>query len=67
MLSSFKDTVDSMTVEQKRAAIRTFVKEVVWDGQRAHVVLFGSDYEYEFPKNTEKAADGCEPPCEYSK
>ena len=50
MLSSFKDTVDDMTVEQKRAAIRTFVKEIIWDGQDAHVVLFGSDYEYEFPK-----------------
>ena len=50
MLSSFKDTVDGMTVEQKRAAIRTFVKEIIWDGRDAHVVLFGSDYEYEFPE-----------------
>lgn len=50
MLASFKDTVDGMTVEQKRAAIRTFVKEIIWDGQDAHVVLFGSDYEYEFPE-----------------
>ncbi len=50
MLSSFKTTVDDMTVEQKRAAIRTFVKEIIWDGQDAHVVLFGSDYEYEFPE-----------------
>lgn len=50
MLSSFKDTVDAMTVEQKRAAIRTFVKEIIWDGTDAHVVLFGSDYEYEFPE-----------------
>ena len=50
MLASFKDTVDGMTVEQKRAAIRTFVKEIIWDGTDAHVVLFGSDYEYEFPE-----------------
>ena len=50
MLASFKDTVDGMTVEQKRAAIRTFVKEVIWDGTNAHVVLFGSDYKYEFPE-----------------
>lgn len=50
ILASFKDTVDGMTVEQKRAAIRTFVKEIIWDGQDAHVVLFGSDYEYEFPE-----------------
>ena len=50
MLSTFKDTVDKMTVEQKRAAIRTFVKAIIWDGTDAHVVLFGSEYEYEFPK-----------------
>ena len=50
MLSSFKNTVDEMTIEQKRAAIRAIVKQVIWDGQDAHVVLFGSDYEYEFPK-----------------
>lgn len=50
MLASFKDTVDDMTVEQKRAAIRTFLKQVIWDGSRAHLVLFGSNYEYEFPE-----------------
>lgn len=50
MLASFKDTVDEMTVEQKRAAIRTFVKQIIWDGKDVHVVLFGSDYEYEFPE-----------------
>lgn len=50
MLAVFKDTVDEMTVEQKRAAIRTIVKQVIWDGKDAHVVLFGSDYEYEFPE-----------------
>ncbi len=40
-LSSFRDTVDAMTVEQKRSAVRTLVKKVVWDGERAHVVLVG--------------------------
>ena len=50
MLSTFKDTVDKMTVEQKRAAIRTFVEKIIWDGTDAHVVLFGSEYDYEFPK-----------------
>lgn len=50
MLATFKDTVDEMTVEQKRAAIRTFVKQIIWDGKDVHVVLFGSDYAYEFPE-----------------
>lgn len=50
MLASFKDTMDNMTVEQKRAAIRTFVREIIWDGKDAHMILFGSDYEHEFPE-----------------
>lgn len=50
ILSSFKNIVDEMTVEQKRAAIRTFVKQIIWNGTDAHVVLFGSDYEFEFSK-----------------
>lgn len=62
LLSSFKDTVDDMTVEQKRAAIRTFVKEIVWDGTQAHVVLLGSEYAYEFPESSasvENAVTSC--------
>lgn len=62
LLSSFKGTVDGMTVEQKRAAIRTFVKEIVWDGAQAHVVLFGSEYAYEFPEtsvNMENTVTSC--------
>ena len=50
MLATFKNTIDEMTVEQKRAAIRAIVKQIIWDGKEAHVVLFGSDYEYEFPE-----------------
>lgn len=50
MINSFKDTVDSMTVEQKRAALRMFVKEIIWDGTDIHVVLFGSEHELELPK-----------------
>lgn len=41
LLAVFKDSIDEMTVEQKRAAIRTIVRKVVWDGVNAHVILFG--------------------------
>lgn len=50
MLASFQDRVDEMSVEEKRAALRVFVKEVIWDGENIHLVLFGSDYKYEFPE-----------------
>ncbi|MFR1832651.1 MAG: recombinase family protein [Lachnospiraceae bacterium] len=41
LLTVFKDGIDEMTTQQKRAAIRTIVRKVVWDGVNAHVVLFG--------------------------
>lgn len=37
LLAVFQKDVDRMTVEQKRVAIRTLVRKVVWDGQHAHV------------------------------
>ncbi|MCC8022708.1 MAG: recombinase family protein [Clostridiales bacterium] len=42
MLSSFKDTIDNMDVEQKRAAIRMVVRRVVWDGENVHLYLCGA-------------------------
>lgn len=45
LLSAFKNSIDDMSVEQKRAAIRTIVRRVIWDGHNAHVVLFGADEE----------------------
>lgn len=50
-LSNFEKTVDFMDVEQKRAAIRILVKQVVWDGDTVHLYLYGSK----------------EPPCDSSK
>lgn len=50
MLEIFRSSVDNMTVEEKRAAIRTVVRKVIWDGENAHIVLFGaSEDEIEFP------------------
>ena len=50
MLSMFRTNIDEMSVEEKRAAIRTVVRKVIWDGVNAHVVLFGADEgKIEFP------------------
>lgn len=43
MLSSFGRTMDIMTVEQKRAAIRSCVRKIIWDGENVHMYLYGSE------------------------
>lgn len=57
MLSMFCTSMDDMSVEEKRAAIRTVVRKVIWDGVNAHVVLFGADEdEIEFPDMDDRLA-----------
>lgn len=48
MIKSISSTIDNMSIEQKRSAIRTFIKQVVWDGSTAHIIFFGSNYDYPF-------------------
>lgn len=43
MLLSFVKSFDNMTVEQKRSAIRVFVRKIVWDGDDIHIYFFGSE------------------------
>ena len=55
MLSLLRTSIDDMSVEEKRAAIRTVVRKVIWDGVNAHVVLFGADEgDIEFPEMGER-------------
>ena len=42
-LSRFPASVDAMSVEEKRAAVRSVVRKVVWDGVNAHAILFGEE------------------------
>lgn len=51
LLSTFAASIDKMTIEEKRAAIRTLVRKVVWDGEHVRVFLFGAPgEEIEYPE-----------------
>ena len=59
MLSSFAKSYETMTVEQKRTAIRTFIKKIIWDGRQIHVYFFGEEGELdEFPEDDGGYNDG---------
>ncbi len=53
MMTCFATTVETMTVEQKRAAIRTCVQKIVWDSAQVHLYLFGSEDEVDFSEQTD--------------
>ena len=50
MLAVFSSCVDNMGLEQKRAAVRALIRKVVWDGEYAHVYLFGSPDDAQLPE-----------------
>ena len=63
MLSVFRTSIDEMSLEEKRTAIRSVVRKVVWDGEMAHVVLFGADEgKIEFPDILGNADEATEEP-----
>lgn len=52
LLSVFYNACEGMGLEQTRAAVRALVRQVIWDGETAHVVLFGcEDGELDLPEH----------------
>ena len=60
MVTSFAATIDAMTVEQQRAAIRTCVRKLVWDGENIQLYLFGSEGEADFSELSDSGETLCE-------
>ena len=59
VLYSFHDQMDTMTVEQKRNALRLVVKKIVWDGENAHAYLMNDDEEdYDLPEPPDPDKNG---------
>ena len=45
MLCSFADSFETMPIEQKRFALKAFVKKIIWDGDKLHIYFFGCEEE----------------------
>ena len=62
LLAAFCSSIDDMSVEEKRVAMRTIVRKVIWDGTKVHIVLFGADEgEMEYPSVSDMDEDGKSP------
>ena len=58
LLKSFGQSFDTMSVEQKRMALRAFIRRIIWDGDNIHVVMFGdTESEIDYTDLTEEKTE----------
>ena len=57
MLARLKDSLNEMTVDEKRAAVRSVVRRVVWDGGQARLSFFGADDEEELQNTSAESGN----------
>jgi site-specific DNA recombinase len=64
LLADFGRTFDTLSIEEKRAALRVFLRRAVWDGESAHVWFLGAqEGEIEFSQeNSGSPSGGLEEP-----
>lgn len=53
-LSSFADTFDMLSINEKREILKLLIEKIVWDGVNVHLYLYGTNYE-----KTEPQQRGC--------
>lgn len=53
-LSSFADTFDMLSLNEKREILKVLIEKIVWDGVNVHLYLYGTNYE-----KTEPQPRGC--------
>lgn len=58
MLNTFSKNVGEFSIEQKRTAVRTFIRKIMWDGDTIHVCIFGADVDCELSVETPVSTSG---------
>lgn len=57
MLMNFSQTIHTMPIEQKRLALRMFIREIYWDGENVHIYLHNSKQHKSIPQCESRKRD----------